>query len=124
MAAEIEIVPDRNLVFVTIEGQMGIQDALQMFESYVTHPEFKAGMNVLMDLREAYITPSPDDIQSLAGHVRERLAARGTGYKVALVADAGIKRATAEVYQSLAQSMPMEVQVFNNEDTAYHWLEE
>ncbi len=122
MAVEIEVLTDRNLIYATMRGQFGLRDALHMFDSYVSHPDFRPGMNILVDLREAHMVPSPDDIQNLAVYVREHLAQRGTDYKAALVADSGIKRATAEVYQNLARSMPMDVQVFNDLDVAYDWL--
>ncbi|HEB59104.1 MAG TPA: STAS/SEC14 domain-containing protein [Gammaproteobacteria bacterium] len=122
MAVDIEILPDRDLVYVTMAGQFGLRDALRMFDSYVSHPDFRPGMNILVDLREAYLVPTPDDLQNMATYVREHLSMRGTDYKAALVAESGIKRATAEIYQSLASSMPMDVQVFNDLDAAYDWL--
>ena len=122
MTAEINILPNRNLVVVSIDGYFEMKDAYATFNGFTKHPDFRPGMNALYDLRKAKMTPKPHDIQSLAGYVTSHQDNRGENYKVAFIASEGIERAAVETYRTMLSAVPAEFKIFEDEDGACAWL--
>jgi hypothetical protein len=122
MSTKVTFEPAANLVTVVANGSWGLAEAIKTFDAFLAAPEFSPGMDVLVDLREARITPSPGDTQKLARYIRLRQGERGTGYKLAIVAIDGIERVVAETYQTLVKTHPVNAQVFSDPTDAHTWL--
>lgn len=122
MSTKVTFDPTDNLVKVVAAGAWGLPEALKAFDEFLSSPEFHPGMDILVDLREARITPSPGDAQKLARYVRLRQRERGAGYKLAIVAVDGIERVVAEIYQTLVKTHPVNAQVFADPTDAHTWL--
>jgi hypothetical protein len=50
MGVKFQILPDRNLVYVSYSGTAIIADTAHTFGAYVAHPDFKPGQNQLVDM--------------------------------------------------------------------------
>ena len=124
MSTKVTFDPAKNLATVVVNGAWGLVEAVKTFDEFLVSPEFRPGMDLLVDLREARITPSPSDAQKLAAHVRVRQQERGSGYKLAIVAVDGIERVVAETYQKLVKTDPLNAEVFTDPTDAHAWIQQ
>ena len=122
MTTHIDILPNRNLVVVSINGNFEMKDAYATFDGFTRHPDFRPGMNAIYDLRKAKMAPKPNEIQDLAGYVSSNRVNRGSHYKVAFITGQGIERAAVEIYRNLMADVPADIQIFEDESGACEWL--
>ena len=67
-------------------GTLQVQDIIDSFDAAMELPGFERSMSVLWDLRDAKIDAAPDEMQALVTHVGLKREHRGTGYRLAVVA--------------------------------------
>jgi len=74
-------------------------------------------------LNHAKIEAAPEEIQELVTFVALRRQSRGTGYKLAIVADERIQHMLADIFKALASPLSFEIAIFLEENSARQWLQ-
>ncbi|HID48132.1 MAG TPA: STAS/SEC14 domain-containing protein [Chromatiales bacterium] len=122
MPVESEIYPEQMLVIHTCSGELTADDFIQAFDHSIAHPDFRRGMNVLWDIRDATINTSPRDIQKLVTHVATRREKRGSGYRLAVVSDKSVLLMLAGIFKALATPLTFQVRIHRDIEVARRWL--
>lgn len=122
MAFEIEIEPADNLATITLSGTLGLAEMVEAYEGMLSHPDFQPGMHALWDGRLGLPRYAPDGLQGLINHLRSRQGKRGSGYRVAFVADPVGQRTEAMMLKALATVLPFKIQIYQDLERARQWV--
>lgn len=121
----IEFDPDRRYVVITTSGQASMDGFQRMHRDMVAHPNWKAGMNLLMDHRAL-------DSSRMAGQDVERIALWRSGLsklngtsKIAAVVETDLGFGLMRMWHSHIEGfIPAEFRIFRSLDGARQWLAE
>ena len=103
-------------------GTLQVQDIIDSFNAAMELPDFERSMSVLWDLRDAKIDAAPDEMQALVTHVGLKREHRGTGYRLAVVAqDTGLIM-LADIFKALSSPLSFQVRIFRDIDEARSWI--
>ena len=83
-----------HLLEHTCRGALKVQDIIDAFDAVMSLPGFERSMPVLWDLSDTRIEAPPDEMQALVTHVELKRDDRGTGYRLAVVAQRRLDIAT------------------------------
>lgn len=122
VAFEILIEPADNLAIITLRGTLGLAELVEAYEGMLAHPEFQPGMHALWDAREGVPRYGPDGMPALINHLRSRQSKRGSGYRVAFVADPVGQRTEALMLKALATVLPFSIEIYQDLERARHWV--
>lgn len=124
MPIESEVDVATRLVVHRCLDRVTMRDIMQAFDRITTHPDYRPGMNVLWDLRDAVLAATPEELQTLVTHVALERNKHGTAYRLAVVATESMQLMLADIFKALATPLTFQVQVFRNPDKARRWLTE
>ena len=95
-------------------------------DEYLRDPAFRPGMSVLWDLRNANLARvfPTEDAWRFADALEKRLEQRGTGYRMAIVANSDLEFGIARQYEAVTERLPFTSRVFRDYDDAWRWLQE
>lgn len=125
MAILRAIDPAGNLVSMTCTGAITMTDIRDAFLEMLDDPAFRPGANMLWDFRTIEKgAATEEEIVDLVSMVKENQPRRGSGYKVALLADKDLFYGLTRMYQAYSGSLPFEVMAFRSMDEASQWLAE
>ena len=65
---------------------------------------------------------SPEEMQALVTHVGLKRAHRGTGYRLAIVAQDAVLVMLADIFKALSSPLSFQVRVFRDIDEARSWI--
>ena len=103
-------------------GAVSIGEIEAAFEARLENPDFRPGMKVLWDCREASIsTLSADGIHRLIGFNDRYKDARGDGMS-AIVVSGDLDYGIGRMFQAYAHDLPWETMVFRDFNSAIQWL--
>ncbi len=111
-----------NLIHHVCSGKILSTDVIAAFDRVVADKDFNPGMSVIWDFHKARIDVGPEELQALVTHVGLKRQHRGTGYRLAIVADDAMMRMLADIFKALASPLSFEVQIFPNPDEAIAWV--
>ncbi len=114
---------EQQIIEHVCTGRVTFRDFEQAFDKAMQMEGFHGGMNVLWDLNHAKIEAAPEEIQELVTFVALRRQSRGTGYKLAIVADERIQHMLADIFKALASPLSFEIAIFLEENSARQWLQ-
>ena len=111
-----------GLVSYTCSGDITVEDFETAFEQRLEEPNFRPGMKVLWDCRNASIsTLSNEKIQRIIEHNAKFQAARGDGMS-AIVVSRDLDYGICRVYQPYTDGLPWDTMVFRDLAGALDWL--
>lgn len=122
MPIESDVDVAAGLVRHHCTDRVPMRDIMQAFNRITQHPDYRPGMNVLWDLREAVFATTPDELQALVTHVARERNRHGTGYRLAVVASDSTQTMLADIFKALATPLTFQVRIFRNPDKARAWL--
>jgi len=111
-----------GLATVTVQGELNEEGVSGFFDAVFRHPDFKLGMDVLADARDASMDLSAAAMARLIDFFKRHRETRGLGKDVIVVGndvDYGIGR-MIEAYTD--EHLPYEVRVFRSMREGLHWL--
>ena len=112
-----------NLVTHTCSCTITKEDIQAAYLGMLEDPAFLKGINILWDFRNAdVVAPSEEEIFNFAAMVKESQPRRGSGYKVAMVADKDLYYGLSRMYQAYSGALPFELMVFRSLDDALGWV--
>lgn len=111
-----------HLLEHTCRGTLKVQDIIDAFDSAMSLPDFERSMSVLWDLREARIDAPPEEMQALVTHVGLKRDHRGTGYRLAVVAQDAILIMLADIFKALSSPLSFQVKIFRDIKEARDWI--
>jgi hypothetical protein len=124
MPVDSTINADLHLLEHSCHGTLRVQDIIMAFDAGMSLPGFERGMPVLWDLRDAKIEidASPEEMQALVTHVGLKRGNRGTGYRLAVVAQDTVLIMLADIFKALSSPLSFQVKVFRDIDEARSWI--
>ena len=111
-----------HLLEHSCRGDVQAEEFIKAFDAAMELPGFERSMSVLWDLREARIDSSPEEMQALVTHVGLKRAHRGTGYRLAIVAQDAVLVMLADIFKALSSPLSFQVRVFRDIDEARSWI--
>ncbi|NNF95688.1 MAG: STAS/SEC14 domain-containing protein [Halobacteria archaeon] len=111
-----------HLLEHSCRGTLQAQDIIDAFDAAMKQPEFERSMSVLWDLREAKIDATPEEMQALVTHVGLKRGHRGTGYRLAVVAQDTMLVMLADIFKALSSPLSFQVRIFRDIDEARSWI--
>lgn len=112
--------PEQNFIWVQGVGEMTDELVVTFFEFLLHHPDWRPGLNELVDFREASgrnLTPSA--IRLVAHFSRKESEFKRT----AIVAAGQLSFGLLRMYMTYADESPEEIRVFEEMSEALAWLE-
>ncbi len=122
MPLRYEIDADLGLVTVTATGTLRYDDVTAAFLERIADPEYRPGMHLLLDGREAIFEFASDDISRLVEFYESRRADRGTGFRFALVSGLDVTFGMGRMFEVYADKLPEDIGVFRDFDEARRWV--
>ncbi len=114
--------PKGNWMEVVISGKLNDVEMLSAYNRFLADPQFRTGMHLLCDLRQADLKAGLDSLQQLVANVATSRGRRGENYRVALLVSYAFQESMSRLYAMLTRSLPFECQVFKSRTTAVRWL--
>lgn len=111
-----------HLLEHSCRGTMQVQDIIDAFDAAMELPGFERSMPVLWDLRDAKIDAPPEEMQALVTHVGLKRGHRGTGYRLAVVAQDAVLIMLADIFKALSSPLSFQVRIFRDIDEARNWI--
>ena len=111
-----------SLLEHSCRGNVEAKEFIEAFDAAMDLPGFERGMPVLWDLRDARIDATPDEMQALVTHVGLRRVHRGTGYRLAIVAQDTVLIMLADIFKAMSSPLSFQVKIFPDIDEARNWL--
>jgi hypothetical protein len=111
-----------HLLEHTCRGTLKVQDIIDAFDAAISLPGFERSMSVLWDLRDSRIDAQPEEIQALVTHVGLKRDHRGTGYRLAVVAQDTMLIMLADIFKALSSPLSFQVKIFRDIDEARDWI--
>lgn len=119
---EYEVIQDRRIVVERFRGRVGMGEAKAMIDAVNDNPQTHPDMDTLVDLTEATVDLSFDEMIEFVDHLSET---RGKSTRcVAFVVTKPLNLGMAKMFQGLADGLLQEVGYFDNEPAALAWLDE
>ena len=111
-----------HLLEHSCRGTMQVQDIIDAFDAAMELPGFERSMPVLWDLRDAKIDAPPEEMQALVTHVGLKRGHRGTGYRLAVVAQDAVLIMLADIFKALSSPLSFQDRIFRDIDEARSWI--
>ena len=111
-----------HLLEHSCRGTLQVQDIIDSFDAAMELPDFERSMSVPWDLRDAKIDAAPDEMQALVTHVGLKREHRGTGYRLAVVAQDTVLIMLADIFKALSSPLSLQVRIFRDIDEARSWI--
>jgi hypothetical protein len=117
--------PDHNVVVVLFEGDVSVEENIDVFLRYLADPKFHGRQNVLMDLVDCRFPDSHfADMQRLAYRLMAYYAARDAESRTSIFAPGDVAYGTSRMYVSAAAGKaPYPIEVFRSADEALRFAE-
>lgn len=116
------IINELHVLEHSCRGTMKVQDIIDAFDDAMNLPGFERSMPVLWDLRDAKIDATPEEMQALVTHVGLKRGHRGTGYRLAVVAQDSMLITLADIFKALSSPLSFQVRIFRDIDEARSWI--
>ena len=121
MSLRYHIDPEGAMLHVVGEGEITQAERLETMRSWLSHPDFRLGLDTLCDFSDATSAPDSAELSEIVALIKERAASIGNK-KLAMIATRPITFGSARQFQALTRSSPLHVQVFEDRETALTWL--
>ena len=114
---------ETGIVRVTLTGEFLLDDVKHFIKATITHADFRSGMDVLVDARQAnmsYLTSA--DIVELKSHAQKFFPQRGSS-NIAWVTERDVDYGLVRMYELRYEAdLPGSLQVFRSISNAEAWL--
>jgi len=117
------IYPDFRLLFIRGHGMVTQTERVQTMLAWLRDPGYVHCTSALFDVTGAESTPRLGELRELLGLLRQHLPANGP-QKLAIITGRPITFVVARAFERLVRvkTIPLEVRVFLNRESAWAWL--
>jgi hypothetical protein len=112
----------RKIVVITAVGVVTAADAIGCLNALVTDTTVPIDMPWLVDGREVGRAPSPGEIRTIAGVLRQQRIEGTATSRIAIIAGSDLIYGIARMFGGHARLEPAEFDVFRDERVAVSWL--
>lgn len=112
---------DAGMLFIVGEGAITQAERIETMQAFVNDVSFRPGLSTLFDVSAATTTPSLAELEQIVMFVQRHAASIGRK-RLAIVTSRPVTFGVARQFQALAESSPLDVEVFTDRDAAVGWL--
>ena len=125
MEFSFQVSPDKSFGTVIIKGKFDLDAFKDFYRQMVSHPDFRTGMNVIWDTRQADISKiSQDEMRFISSHIAPLTKERGEG-KGALVVSDDVSFGVSRMGEMMTEKyVTVTLRVFRNMEEAEKWINE
>jgi len=124
MSIDSQIDPELNVIVRIVTGEVAVSDVISAFYESLTRAEFKKDMNVIWNLNDAEVNDWKEEkFIEIIKLVGKNTTARGSNYKIAIVAQKILTFGVARMLESYGYKLPQSIRVLKCMDDAYDWIE-
>jgi hypothetical protein len=123
MPIRYQIVPERNLVVFTVEGQPTIEDYFEIWERVYADAGFKKDMHTVWDIRNGTLTAIKNgDVYAMRDAILQNVDRRGDCFKIAAVVKTDINLGVTRMFQTVGSNLPCKFEIFADYDKAIEYV--
>ena len=112
-----------RMLVIVAEGSLEQKERLDLMRKCTSDPAYEPGLNTLFDVSACTSTPTLPELRQIIAFIQRNVATIGRK-KVAVVTGTPVLFGVARQFQVLAESGPLEVQVFDDRAGAQVWLDQ
>ncbi len=112
---------ESTTAILTATGDVSFRDISGAFENLLQDPDFKKGLNILLDDRESNYNPDAFDIANAADHMESIM--KMFSPKIALVVNKDLKYGFGRMLEMYCNVKKIELRVFMELNQAKSWLD-
>jgi hypothetical protein len=112
----------KGRVVVTASGELSASDITEAAARVYADPQFRAGMDSLLDIRKAQQNVSPDEVRTMVEAVARNMELRGKG-RCAVVTGNDVDYGMARIARVHMELVGIELMVFRDFEEATRWLD-
>jgi hypothetical protein len=121
MPIAVRVIRRRSRVEAILRGDLKLDEILQAIDRTVADPDFQAGFDILSDHRLVERPITRPELEEMTQHLRHHSGSfAGTRWAVVTIQPASF--GMMRILSVLAESVPMNVQVFRELEAAERWL--
>jgi len=109
-------------VDVHASGPVTFDEVVRNFRWYISQPEFQPDMDVLVDLREATLELTLEQLREVTRTFEHHREQRGQNYKLAIVTSTAVTYGQSRQFDAFSHSSPVFIGVFEDIEAARKWL--
>ncbi len=121
MSMSCRIDPELGIVYTTLIGKVSTPEVIETLRRVIDSPDYRPGLDGLVDLRESRHAPKSDEIREVASIMVNHHEQIGHS-RSALVVASDLGYGLARMYQAIAEGSSIETHIFRDMDEARHWL--
>ena len=112
-----------GILFIVGEGAITQAERLETMRAWLSDPAFRPGLHALCDFSAATSTPSLPELREIMAIINRNATLIGRT-RLAVVTARDVTVGVARQFQALAESSPLNVQIFADREAALAWLRE
>ena len=116
-----QIALDKGRIHTRCVGEVAFPEVLDHFRVLEEDPDFRDGLDVLLDLSELASWPTPDQLQAVGGKL-ERIQPKARFGACAIVAPRDVLFGLSRMFMAVAAEHFQRMSVFRSADEAEGWL--
>ena len=121
MTYTYEFLSEAGCFVVTCSGRVSAQDMLELVVALESHPEFRPGLNRLVDFRSATMFLSAEQVAAISREIRDRDGLHGKR-RVAFVVDDDVSYGVLRMAVGHSVLAQFELRVVRDQDEAKEWI--
>jgi hypothetical protein len=113
--------PDRHFIYTTVTGEITLAEIYEDMVRLASDPNYQPEMTGIVDMRNATVELTADELRQLAGELRNRpkVVARA---RRALLVGSDLAFGIYRMFATLAMDGSTDYRVFRDEQAARDWL--
>lgn len=112
-----------GILFIVGEGAIIQAERLETMRAWLSDPAFRPGLHTLCDFSAATSTPSLPELREIMAIINRNATLIGRT-RLAVVTGRDVTLGVAHQFQALAETSPLNVQIFADREAALAWLRE
>lgn len=123
MPVRYQIVPEKNLIVFTVDGQPTIADYFEMWERVYADKRFRRNMHTVWDIRNGNLVDiTSPDVYAIRDFILRSMGRRGDRFKIAAVVGTDINLGVTRIFQTVGSTLPCEFEIFSDYDEAVEYV--
>lgn len=116
---------EMNLIVHVVKGELRITDVIRKITFTMSDPDFVCGMDVIWDVSDATMTHvTVKDMFILVNFMAKNILKRGSGFKLAIIANTDLEFGLAKMYTGYGKFLPFMKNVFRTFHEGLVWIQE
>ncbi len=117
-----KIIPSKKLVVEYFKGDIYWDDMFSFIDEISKDKNYNVSFNSLIDLREATLQLTTDDVKKYIRYLEEHTEVLGKR-KLAMITNSPNQVVYVTLYQLLSDKLPLKIKIFSTYQKALYWLD-